>query len=153
MPTIDTKYFGTVPFDEEACFRFPWGVPAFEGEDLFLPLQMPEYKPLLFLQSARTPALCFIALPVLVADSGYKLSVSPADLEALDLPADRQPEIGSEVLVLTLVSVQENKPATANLLAPVVVNLASRRALQAIRADDIYSHEQPLAAKPEECPC
>src|SRR5690242_8667655 len=125
MSTIDTKYFGAVPFNEEACFQFPWGLPAFEGESLFLPLQMPDYNPLLFLQSASNPALCFIALPVLVADSGYKLAVSPADLEALELPVDRQPEIGSEVLVLTLVSVQENTPATANLLAPVVINLAT----------------------------
>lgn len=154
MPTIDTKYFGAMSFDEESCFEFPSGLPAFEEEHRFLPLEIPDHKPLLFLQSTSTPSLCFIALPVLVADPGYKLAVSPDDLEALELAVGRQPRIGSEVLVLTLLSIRENAPATANLLAPVVINLATRRAIQAIRLDRTYSHEQPLAARVrEECSC
>jgi flagellar assembly factor FliW len=153
MPTIETKYFGAIPFDEESCFEFPWGLPAFEEERRFLPLTIPDYKPLLFLQSTTTPALCFITLPVLVADPGYKLAASSEDLQALELSASRQPEIGTEVLVLTLLSFHENAPATANLLAPVVINLANRRAVQAIRNDSAYSHEYPLAERNEASPC
>lgn len=148
MPTIDTKYFGALAFEEASCFEFYWGLPAFEQERRFLPLEIPGHKPLLFLQSTRTPALCFLALPVLAADPQYRLAVSPEDLAALELAADRQPQIGAEVLVLALLSIREEAPATANLLAPVVVNLANRRALQAIRSDRLYSHEQPLPAPP-----
>jgi flagellar assembly factor FliW len=153
MPTIDTKYFGAIPYEEDSCFEFPWGLPAFEEERRFLPLEIPDHKPLLFLQSTITPSLCFIALPVLVADSGYRLEVSADDLAALNLASDRQPEIGSEVLVLALLSIRENAPATANLLAPLVINLAKRHGLQAIRYDAIYSHEQPLGALQEEASC
>lgn len=153
MPTIETKYFGAMPFNDESCFEFPGGLPAFEEERRFLPLETPAHKPLLFLQSATTPSLCFIAVPVLVADPQYDLAVSFEDLEALELSVDRQPKIGSEVLVLTLLSIGENAPTTANLLAPVVINLATRRGLQAIRYDRAYSHEQPLAACPEEQAC
>jgi flagellar assembly factor FliW len=154
MPTIDTKYFGAMSFEEGSCFEFPWGLPAFEDEHRFLPVEMPDHKPLLFLQSTSTPSLCFIALPVLAADPAYKLAVNADDLQALELAADRQPEIGSEVLLLTLLSIRENAPSTANLLAPVVVNLANRRAIQAIRLDRTYSHEQPLAVRlREECSC
>jgi len=145
MPTIETKYFGTMPFEGDSCFEFPWGLPAFEEERCFLPLKIPAHEPLLFLQSTTTPSLCFIALPVLVADPDYKLAVSVEDLEALELNSAQQPEIGSGALVLTLLSIRENAPATANLLAPVVINLANRRALQAIRNDRAYSHEHPLA--------
>lgn len=153
MHNIETKYFGPMLFDENVCFHFPWGLPAFEAECCFLPLETPAHKPLLFLQSSTTPSLCFVALPVLVADPEYKLAVSAEDLEALQLPAGRQPRIGSEVLVLALLSIRENAPATANLLAPVVVNLATRRALQAVRMDAKYSHECPLGPRAEECSC
>src|SRR5204863_8883919 len=128
MPTVDTKYFGAMPYQEESCFEFPWGLPAFEEEQRFLPLEMPGHKPLVFLQSTVNPDLCFITLPVLAADSKYALSVSGEDLQALGLAEDRQPAIGPEVLVLTLLSIREGAAATANLLAPVVVNLATRRA-------------------------
>ena len=153
MPTVDTKYFGAMPYQEESCYAFPWGLPAFEEERVFLPLEMPGHKPLVFLQSTVTAALCFIALPVLMADPGYELAVSPDDLAALSLTMDRQPVCGSEVLVLTLLSIHEGAPATANLLAPVVVNLANRRALQAVRYDNLYSHAQPLPSGKEDLAC
>jgi flagellar assembly factor FliW len=153
MPTVDTKYFGAMPYEEESCFEFPWGLPAFEEERRFLPLEMPGHKPLVFLQSTANPALCFIALPVLAADPKYALAVSPDDLQALSLAGGRQPAIGPEVLVLTLLSIHEDAPATANLLAPVVVNLANRRAVQAVRYDSLYSHAQPLACQKEEYTC
>lgn len=146
MPSIETKYFGTMPCDEESCFDFPSGIPAFEEERRFLRIESPAHHPLLFLQSTTTPALCFIAMAVVAAVPDYRLSVSPEDLAALDLPAVRQPRIGSEVLVLTLLSIRENALVTVNLLAPLVINLANRKALQAIRHDSIYSHEQPLPA-------
>jgi flagellar assembly factor FliW len=153
MPTIDTKYFGPMAYDEESCFEFPWGLPAFEEECRFLPLEMPGHKPLVFLQSTVNPTLCFVALPVLVAHPEYALTVSPDDLQALGLSVERQPRIGSEVLVLTLLSIQQDAPTAANLLAPVVVNLANRQALQAIRHDAVYSHAQTLDYPKEECSC
>ena len=153
MPTIDTKYFGPMSYDEGSCFEFPWGLPAFESECRFLPLEMPGHQPLVFLQSVITPSLCFIALPVLAADQGYKLEVVAGDLRDLHLEDQRQPSIGSEVLVLALLSIHDEGPATANLLAPVVINLANRRGLQAIRQDTAYSHAQPIGCEQKELVC
>ena len=151
MPTIETKYFGTVEYGDESCFEFPFGLPAFEDERQFLPLEMPGYHPLLFLQSTKTPALCFVALPVLVSEPGYELAMSREDRDALGFDIARQPEIGPEALVLTLLSIRENAPATANLMAPVVINVATRRSMQAIREDRSYSHQHVL--RMEECAC
>lgn len=153
MPTIETKYFGTMPFDEVSCFDFPYGLPAFEDERGFVIIETTAHKPLLFLQSVTTPALCFIALPVLLADPHYKLAMNAGDLAALQLPPGAQSRIGVDVLVFTLLSIQSDAPATANLLAPVVINLANRKALQAIRNDAVYSHAQPLGARAEEYAC
>ena len=77
-------------------------------------------------------------------DPDYLLAVSVEDLEALDLNPMRQPTEGADVLALALVSLGADSPATANLMAPIIVNLATRRAIQAIRRDSIYSHQEPI---------
>ncbi len=89
-------------FEERSCFDFPCGLPAFEGERRFLLIEKKDYRPLVFVQSAETPSLCFVALPILAADPSYRLAVSREDLESLGFAAGRQPRIGSEALVLTL---------------------------------------------------
>ncbi len=144
MPLLATKYFGTVPFADGDRFHFPFGLPAFENETSFVLIDLPGKQPLVFLQSTETPHLCFLALPVLVVDPHYELAVSFEDLEILELEPTRQPRIGSEVLVLSLLSMAESQPATANLLAPIVINLAHRRAVQAVRWDLAYSHRQSI---------
>jgi len=153
MPLVDTKYFGTLPYQEESAFDFPFGLPAFEDERRFVPIENPEHAPLIFLQSLSQPELCFLTFPVLVVDPDYRLAVCREDLDALDLPLNRPPRLGSEVLVLTLISPHDGISATANLMAPIVVNLKTRRALQAIRPDTVYSHQHPVAARAREEAC
>jgi len=146
MPLVDTKYFGTLPYREESVFDFPFGLPAFENEKRFVPIELPEHAPLLFLQSLAQPELCFLTLPILVVEREYRLAISSEDLAALELDAARQPLLASEALVLALVSLHDGFSATANLMAPIVVNLKTRRALQAIRQDVVYSHQHPVAS-------
>jgi flagellar assembly factor FliW len=55
------------------------------------------------------------------------------------------PRIGDEVLCLTVISIREDGP-TANLLAPVVVNLRNRESVQAVAPSSRYSHRHPLAS-------
>jgi flagellar assembly factor FliW len=146
MRSIETKYFGTLPCSEEWVFDFPQGLPAFEEEKGFVLIEPPAGAPLVFLQSMARPGLCFAAFPVLAVDQGYQLGIAPEDLEELGLDARRQPALGSEVIVLALLSLDGEFRATANLMAPVVLHVATRRGLQAIRRDSRYSHEHPMAA-------
>lgn len=153
MLQLQTKYFGSIPYDPGDLFQFPQGLPAFEEEKSFAPLDLPGKEPLLFLQSASRPDLCFLCFPVLVVDPAYHLSVPAEDLQLLDLSTGRQPHIGSEVLVLALLSIQENRRASANLMAPLVINLKNRRAVQAIRGDAAYSPEHPIPGLAQEEAC
>ncbi len=150
---FETKHFGVVEYGEESVFDFPAGLPGFEDEHRFIAIEQPSTKPILFLQSLRTPDLCFITLPVLVVDPGYEPAISPDDLRLLELPEHRQPRLSSEVLCLAIISVSEGKPPTANLLAPVVINLKTRRAVQAIQSESGYSHRHVLFAGREEETC
>jgi len=147
----ETRYFGPVDYDESAILVFPDGIPAFEQETRFLALQQPVNKPLVFLQSLSNPGLCFATLPAQAACPGYQLNMSPEDLDAIGLGGGPQPAIGSEVLCLAILSLEENAPPTVNLLAPIVVNLHTLRGRQAIQADSPYSHREALPLRGAAC--
>jgi flagellar assembly factor FliW len=150
MPTFSSRHFGPIEYQDDATFEFPAGLPGFEHERRFVPIEHAASKPIVFLQSLTRPELCFITLPVLAVKKDYRLAVSPEDLRALALADDRQPVIGADVLCLALISVAEGRLPTANLLAPVVVNLRTRRAVQAIQEESAYSLQYPLLGE-ERC--
>jgi flagellar assembly factor FliW len=153
MPTFSSRHFGSIAYQNDATFEFPAGLPGFEQERQFVAVEHAASKPIVFLQSLTRPELCFITLPVLAVKRDYKLAVCAEDLRALDLAGDRQPAIGDDVLCLAIVSVAEGRLPTANLLAPVVVNLKTRRGLQAIQEESAYSHQHPLLGERPEGEC
>jgi flagellar assembly factor FliW len=144
MQSIETKYFGTLPYGDTSVFDFPQGLPAYEDEKSFVLIEVPGHSPLLFLQSMARASLCFVAFPILAVDQGYELAIAPEDLEQLGFDVRRQPVLSDEVMVLALISSHGKFLATANLMAPVVLNVKTRRGLQAIRRDSRYSHAQPI---------
>jgi flagellar assembly factor FliW len=151
MPELDTRHFGRVSYRDEDRFVFPRGLPGFEEARAFVPLSFSETAPLVYLQSLEDPGLCFLTLPLLAVEPRYRLQIAREDLAFLGLAARAQPRIGYDVLCLTVVSLGPKGP-TANLLAPIVVNLRSRQAVQALCPKTGYSHRHPLLpveAEPE----
>ncbi len=153
MPTFSSSRFGLIEYQDDATFQFPSGLPGFEQERRFVAVEHAASRPIVFLQSLTRPELCFITLPVLVVKPDYRLAVSAEDLQALALSGDRQPAIGAEVLCLAIISVAEGRLPTANLLAPLVVNLRTRVAIQAIQEESAYSHQHPLLDSQPERKC
>ena len=153
MPEIATNHFGVLEYTEDSIIRFPLGLPGFEDEKEFLLIEQLASKPLVFMQSLGRAELCFILVPAIVVCPGYKLSAAPEDLSMIGMPADRQHVAGDDLLCLAIVSADEDRPPTANLLAPVLVNVAVRTAVQAVQSESPYSHQHPLFAPAEEAPC
>lgn len=122
--------------------EFSNGIPAFESERGF---RLVERDPLLFLESESNPQLSFLLLPVALIDPDYRLLLTAEDRAALGACTR------SNLLCLAVITAAEDLPPTANLLAPVVVNLDSGRAVQAVRSDAMYSHKHPLL--PAEASC
>jgi len=135
-----TKYHGEIEYSENDVVQFERGPFGFESNSRFIMLVPPTMTPLVFLQSLSTPGLCFLALPILVVDRNYKLTLGTEDRRAAVLPVERQPVIGEDVLCLAILTLQQGLPTTANLMAPVVVNLDNRKAVQAISSEGSYSH-------------
>lgn len=141
MPFCATKYFGQLDVPEDAVLTLPHGVLGFEAETSFVVIQRPAEYPLVYLQSAATPQLCFLALPVFTVAADYKLALAADDAHLLNVC--EKPVIGSEVLCLVLVTVHDSS-TTANLLGPIVVNLETRTGAQCINQAGNYSHREPL---------
>lgn len=145
MPRIHTAYFGELDYTDSTVFQFPGGLPGFESERAFIFVRRPQTEPLLFLQSVGNPQLCFILLPILVLDANYRVHLDSEDLAALRLAPRSQPRIGEDILCAAIVNAGNGSEApTANLMAPVVVNLKEQVGIQVIPADSPYSHRHPV---------
>jgi flagellar assembly factor FliW len=153
MPRLISKYFGELDYGAEAVFEFPWGIPGFEERKAYICVDQPQNHPLIFMQSLDDPKLCFITVPVFVADPEYRLRLTPEDLTAIDLPHDRPPRIGEEVLCLSLLAVSDGADPTVNLAAPIVLNLQTRQGIQAIQTDSDYSYRHPLLPRGDLLQC
>lgn len=141
MPWFDTNHFGRLEYAAAATLHFTEGIPGFESQHRFVVIQQPQHHPLVFLQSLDTPDLCLPALPAQVVEPGYHPCISDIDLELLGFSS--QPRIGEEAIVLALIAIHEENP-TANLLAPIIINLSTRAAAQCIDAELRYSHRHHL---------
>ena len=153
MPKLTTTYFQELEYSNEAVFDFPAGLPGFEDQIAFLFIEQPHTRPLVFMQSLLNGSLCFLALPVLTVNADYRLNLSPDDLAALGFDPEATPRIGHEIGCFALLTVTEDAPPTVNLMSPIVVNLQSRKGIQAIPAASEYSLRHPLVPEKETAPC
>jgi flagellar assembly factor FliW len=144
MMKLDTRYFGAVDYPADSVFHFPAGIPGFETERSFVFLQQEETAPVLYMQSVVDPDLCFVTLPVQSIEPDYTISLGEADRSALALPAAHPLQIGDEILCVALVSFSAGQAPSANLMAPIVVNMASRTGAQTILLSSGYSHRHPI---------
>ena len=145
MAQIFTGQFGRFEYDPVAVIEFPIGLPGFEAQRKFILIERPDVSPILFLQSIDSPDLCFAAAPVSAVDPQYELAITTDDLELLGVGAS------DEVMCLAILSAPDEGPLTANLLAPVVIDPKSRRAVQAVRIDQRYSHCHAVAKRGTVC--
>jgi flagellar assembly factor FliW len=148
-----SEHFGVLRYQPDQVITFPEGLPAFEDEREFLLIERPSTAPVVFLQSLRRPGLAFITLPAGFVEPPFQLEAAPEDLQALDLPAGTLPVPGPQLLCLAIVTVADGKSPTANLMAPVVINLRNRLARQIIVCGSPYSHQHPLVLPSGEALC
>ncbi len=143
-----SKNFGIVEYEAGSVITFPRGLPGFESETLFVPVERDGSKPVLFLQSLVTPQLCFITLPIESVEPAYELKVSEEDLQLIGAADGMQ----ASLRCLAVVCTGHGRP-TANLLGPVVINQETHQAVQAVRDDARYAVQHPLFSEPEAGEC
>jgi flagellar assembly factor FliW len=151
MSQVLTRDFGLLESDQCLELHFPNGLPGFEFERRFVLVQKDPLAPMLFLQSVRTREVSFVTVPVLAVDSEYQIGMTDEDRCLLGITSSTEPLAGGFLCLVILSATGPNHKITANLLAPVVINLATNVAVQAVRCDFRYSHQHPLHIEAAQC--
>jgi flagellar assembly factor FliW len=135
---IVTKHFGEVSFSDADVFEFPWGVPGFPDQRRFLVLSLVEQPSLVQLQSVDDPAIALPAADPWEIFPEYDPRLPGYAREALELSS------AEDLTVLCVVVPGKDKRMTMNLLAPIVLNLKTRRARQIMLENSPYSIHTPI---------
>ncbi|SMF67833.1 flagellar assembly factor FliW [Tistlia consotensis] len=147
MPTIaetvvETR-FGVYAFDDSSTLVFPHGLLGFAGRQSFGlgNLPQPELAAYKLLQSLERPELSFIVTP-LEPDSGL---VAKADLEAACRGAGVAFPRATFLLMVTLRPGPDGLEMTANLRAPLVLDLERHLGRQIVLQNPDYPIRHSLA--------
>jgi flagellar assembly factor FliW len=122
----------------QGTLRFPEGLPGFENLTQFVLLRDEELLPIIFLTSLGEPKICLPVMPVERLLEEYRLTLAEEDRRLLRFR--EEPIVGCNALCLAVLNLGDGlQPATANLLAPIVVNIETWIAKQIIQPDSPYS--------------
>lgn len=144
LPSIRSSDFGHVVFDEREVYLFPEGLPGLEASKEYLLLEREGLAPFCFLQSISEAALRFVCLPAGIVDATFVAMVGAEEAGDLGVAAGSYGSTASDVLILAILTIPEDGPATANLFAPLVLAPAARRGRQCIQFDSGAPTEYPI---------
>jgi len=129
---INTARFGAIEIDPERIITFKNGIPGFDDRRFIL-LTPIETAPFCWLQSVDSPGIAFVVAEPMTFLPEYNPNIPDSAYSELNFgPED-------EKLLLVVVVVPEDiRKMTANLAAPIIINVDKRLAKQEILISDDY---------------
>lgn len=136
---ILTKYHGEAEILESEIIHFDNGIPGFPEEHRFALLPLPEQSVFSIMQSVDSAHLAFVVAEPFTFFPEYDFSLDEGAIEQIGL------ESGNDAHILVILTIHEPfNESTANLQAPIVININSRRAKQVILNDEKYTTKHLL---------
>jgi len=137
---LESIRFGELEISDAQVISMPEGLVGMEEIKRFCILEESPESPVKWLQVIDRPALAFVAVNPYDFFSDYEFEVAEEDARELGL------EYPGEVAVFVLLSIgtDGDNTVTANLVAPVVVNLSTNTAKQLILQDEAYTTKHVL---------
>lgn len=128
-----TSRFGDLEVAEEALVTFASGLVGFPTYRRFVVVELSEGSEYQWLQSADDPGLAFVLVDIHVLQTDFRIEVPDESLQELD------PRPDDTLLLFAVVTIPSEAPekASANLRAPLVVNLRTRKGKQLILHESI----------------
>lgn len=112
--------------------EFTQGIPGFPEASRFSISRVDHYAMFVWFEAADSADVAFLAVNPFVYFPTYDVPLNDAEEAALEV------EPGDELVVYCFVTIDgENRTATANLLAPIVVNVSKAIAAQVILEADL----------------
>ena len=139
MIKVVSTRFGDLDLDESDIISFPLGIPGFEDKHKWI-LVGDEENAIMWLHSTEDGSL---ALPVTTPEaikSDYNAQIPRESLDPIGGMSDK------DTVLLIVVAIPPGRPwdMTANLRAPIVVNMEQRMAMQAISLNEDYDFRYPV---------
>lgn len=139
---ISTSRFGQVELKEEDVLTFAEGLLGFADLRKFVLLDDPNDEIFAWLQSCEAPQIAFPVLEPELFSATYKTNLTKSDLEALKMTAQ------DKARYFSIITIPDDPTLmTANLKAPIVVNMAARTARQCVLQDNNLAIREPIFAK------
>lgn len=139
---IQTTRFGQVQFGTDDIIAFPEGILGFADLKKFILLDDPNDDIFAWLQSCDEPAIAFPVLEPELFAQAYNITLAKTDFEALKMNSmDR-------ARAFCIITIPEDPTAmTANLKAPIVINVPLRMARQCVLQDNNLAIREPIFAR------
>lgn len=137
MMLLESDRLGPIEVDDASIVELPAGLLGFEDTRRYALVQADEHGAYSWLHALDDPSLAFLTVVPGFFFPDYSPDVSDDDVAALDLTD------AGDAQVLCLVTIAGDD-VTANLLGPVVLNVANRTARQVVLADQRWSTREPL---------
>ena len=139
---IQTSRFGQVQLNSEDLINFPEGILGFSDLRKFVLLDDPNDEIFAWLQSCEEPAIAFPVLEPELFSPNFKINLGKGELENLKLPASDK----ARVFCITTIP-DDPTLMTANMKAPVVINVELRIARQCVLQDNSLAIREPIFTK------
>ena len=139
---IPTSRFGNVDLSQADIINFPEGLLGFVNLRRFVLLDDPNDEIFAWLQSCEMPEVAFPVLEPELFAADYKINISKTDMEALKLKSMER------VRFFSIITIPEDATQmTANLKAPIVINVADRQARQCVLQDNDLAIREPIFSR------
>lgn len=135
---IQSTRFGEIEICNDNIILFPSGLPGFPEEKRFA-LLLDADNPFAFFQSITTPHLTFIIVEPFTFFKDYTFELSDEFVQDLRLSNENPPYIYNIVTIRSGI-----ESATANLLAPIIINWQTKKAQQLILEKTNYTTRHKL---------
>jgi len=119
--------------DENVIFQFPDGVPAFEDSKHFVIVLNDNIAPFVYLKSLDVEGLGFICIDPFLVKSDYVVNLPAKDMSILELK-----DPGNGMVLCTVTVDQDPEKITANMLAPMVINMETSIGRQVVLDEARY---------------
>ncbi|WP_273124395.1 flagellar assembly protein FliW [Bacillus weihaiensis] len=136
---IETKYHGEITLEDTSIMHFQNGLPGFIEEKKFVLLPLDSESPFMILQSILTRDLGFILVNPFQFFPSYEFELSKVDKEILEIKEEQ------DLAVWTILTVKDPfEESTANLQAPVIINIRNNVGKQVILNHTMYQTREKL---------
>jgi flagellar assembly factor FliW len=139
---IQTSRFGPVKLQDEDVIEFPEGILGFNDLRKFILLDDPNDEIFAWLQSCEVAQIAFPVLEPELFTQNYQILLTKHDLESIGLT---KPE---KIRSFSIITIPEDATQmTANVKAPIVINIEKRIARQIVLQDNNLAIREPIFQK------